>query len=56
MLVLSRRPGESIVISDKIVVTVLRLKGGGVQLGFDAPREVPILRGELVEAGHASER
>ena len=47
MLVLSRRIGESIVIDGGITVTVLKVKGNVVQLGFDAPKEVPIRRSEL---------
>jgi carbon storage regulator len=47
MLVLSRRIGESIVIDGGITVTVLKMKGNVVQLGFDAPKEIPIRRSEL---------
>jgi len=47
MLTLSRKQGEAIAIGDKIVVTVLRIRSGGqVQLGLEAPREIPIRRGE----------
>jgi len=49
MLVLSRREGESIVIDNKIVVTVIRVEGEKVKLGFDAPREVLIKRWELLK-------
>ena len=37
MLVLSRRVGESIVISDNITVTVLEVRGSRVKLGISAP-------------------
>jgi carbon storage regulator len=47
MLILSRKHGESIVIDGGITVTVLKVKGKVVQLGIVAPKEVPILRGEL---------
>ena len=47
MLVLSRRIGESIVINGGITVTVLKMKGNVVQLGIDAPKEIPIHRSEL---------
>jgi len=48
MLVLSRRPGESIVISGRIRVTVSRISGGRVALAFGAPRHVNIRRSELL--------
>jgi carbon storage regulator len=47
MLVLSRRPGEKIVIGDDIIVTVTEISGNRVRLAVDAPCKVPILRGEL---------
>lgn len=54
MLVLSRKVGESIQISDNIFVKVIEVKGGRVRLSFDAPKEIQILREELsVEASKA---
>jgi carbon storage regulator len=47
MLVLSRKTAEKIVIGDNIVVTVIRVAGGRVQLGIEAPREMSIKRSEL---------
>jgi carbon storage regulator len=47
MLVLSRKPGEEVVIGDGITVTVLEVVGGRIRLGIDAPDNVRILRGEL---------
>ena len=47
MLVLSRKPSETIIIGDNIVLTVLRVEGNKVRLGIEAPGDVPILRGEL---------
>lgn len=47
MLVLSRGPGEKIVIDKRISVTVLSTHGGVVRLGFEAPREVRIDREEV---------
>jgi carbon storage regulator CsrA len=49
MLVLSRKPGESVVIGGGIAVTVIKMTGNVVQLGFDAPKEIPIRRSELKE-------
>jgi carbon storage regulator len=47
MLVLSRRPGEKLVIGDGVTVAVLEVIGHRVQIGIDAPEDVRILRGEL---------
>jgi carbon storage regulator len=50
MLVLTRRAEESVVIGGNIIVTVLGVEGEKVKLGIDAPREVTILRNELLDA------
>ncbi len=47
MLVLSRKVGERILIGDNIAVTVVRITGGGVRLGIEAPAEMPVVREEL---------
>ena len=47
MLILSRRPGDSIVIDGGIRVVVIACERGGVRLGIEAPPEVTILRGEI---------
>ena len=49
MLVLTRRPGESIVVGQDIVVTVIEIKGGQVRIGIDAPREIDVYREEIYE-------
>src|SRR3954454_2966787 len=48
MLVLTRKLMEKLFIGDDICVTVVRLEGGQVRLGIDAPREVSVVRAELV--------
>jgi carbon storage regulator len=48
MLVLTRKLMEKLFIGDDICVTVVRLEGGQVRLGIDAPREVTVVRAELV--------
>ena len=48
MLVLSRKRGESIVIGDNILVTVVEIDGGHIRLGIKAPREFPVARSELI--------
>lgn len=47
MLVLSRKAGERIWIGDNISVTVVRITGGGVRLGIEAPDELSVVREEL---------
>ena len=47
MLVLSRRPEESVAIGSNITVVVLGIKGNQVRLGFRAPRDVVIDRTEV---------
>jgi len=47
MLVLSRKEGERIVIGERIVMTVVEMRGGRVRLAFDAPPEVAIHRQEI---------
>jgi carbon storage regulator len=47
MLVLTRKPGEKVVIEGGITVTVVEVKGNRVRIGIDAPNDVHILRGEL---------
>jgi carbon storage regulator len=48
MLVLSRKMSERIRIGDSIVLTVVKIQGGNVRLGIDAPPEVHIAREELL--------
>lgn len=47
MLVLSRRPEQSLVLGDTITVTILSVDGDRVKLGIEAPRTVSILRHEI---------
>lgn len=50
MLVLSRKPNETIKIGDDIEVRIIEVKGDTVRIGIEAPKSVEILRGELVES------
>jgi carbon storage regulator len=49
MLVLTRKVGESFVIGDNITVTVVRVVGGGVRIGIEAPDDCMVMRQELRE-------
>ncbi len=48
MLVLTRRPGQSLRIGSDVEVQVVRIEGDRVVLGIIAPREIPVVRGELL--------
>ena len=54
MLVLTRKPGERIVIDDRITVTVLEVQGNRIRLGVEAPKEIPVMREELVQSAVAA--
>lgn len=47
MLVLSRKPGEKVVLDGGVTVTILAVHGDRVRVGFDAPEQTRILRAEL---------
>ena len=49
MLILTRKLDESIVVGDDIVIKVISLEKGAVKLGIEAPRDISILRSELLE-------
>ncbi|MBW3623907.1 MAG: carbon storage regulator [Armatimonadetes bacterium] len=48
MLILSRKPGQSIIIGGIIEITVAEVRGDQVRLGITAPRSVPIFRTEVL--------
>ncbi len=47
MLVLSRKPGEKVVIGNSITLTLVQVKGVRVRVGIEAPERIRILRAEL---------
>lgn len=49
MLVISRKKGESILIGDDIEITVVKADDGAVKLAINAPRNIQILRKELLK-------
>jgi carbon storage regulator len=51
MLVLSRKPLQSIMIGPDIRITVVKVERNQVRIGIEAPRDVTILRDELIETG-----
>lgn len=54
MLVLGRKPGEYVVIDNKIFVKVVKTESGQLRLAIDAPKDIPIVRGEIYEKQLAS--
>ncbi len=48
MLVLSRKANETIRIGDNVTITILKSKGNTVRLGIEAPRDVRVMRGEVL--------
>lgn len=49
MLVLTRRPGETIRIGTDVTVTVLEVRGDQIRIGIDAPRSVKVHREEVFQ-------
>lgn len=56
MLILSRRPGESLVLDGGIRIDILSSDGRTVRIGIEAPASVRILRAEIVESVEAETR
>lgn len=54
MLVLTRKPGEEILIGEDVKVTIVRIGPNTVRIGIEAPREMRILRTELTIPEHAA--
>lgn len=56
MLILQRRKGESLSINNNITLTIVDTGADWVKLAIDAPKEIPILRTELVEAAAENQK
>ena len=56
MLVLTRRAGESVIIGDNVIITVLEARGDVIRLGIEAPREVQVHREEVYRELQAANR
>jgi carbon storage regulator len=56
MLVLTRKLNERIQIGDGITITVVRIGPGTVRIGVEAPPDLTVLRGELIESQGPSQR
>ncbi|VFQ46366.1 carbon storage regulator CsrA [Desulfoluna butyratoxydans] len=49
MLILTRKPGEKVRIGDDIIIHVVEIGKGNVRIGVEAPKDVSIMRDEVVE-------
>lgn len=50
MLIITRKPGERVLIGDDVKIEVMEISGNSVRLGIAAPSSVPVYREELWEA------
>lgn len=50
MLIITRRPGEKVMIGDDVVVEVIEVSGSSVRIGIAAPKSVPVYREEIYTA------
>jgi carbon storage regulator len=50
VLIITRRPGERIMLGDDVVVEVIEVRGGSVRVGIAAPRSLPVYREEIWQA------
>jgi carbon storage regulator len=56
VLIITRKPGEKIMLGDEIVVHVMEVVGSTVRVGIEAPRSLPVYREEIWDAVRAEER
>ncbi len=56
MLVLTRRTGESVMVGEEVVVTVLEVRGEVIRLGIQAPRHIQVHREEVFRELQAANR
>ena len=49
MLVITRQPGDSLLIGEDIKITVLEVSGDRIKIGIEAPRSVPVMRTEVLD-------
>jgi carbon storage regulator len=56
MLIITRRPGEKIMVGDDVVVEVIEVSGSSVRIGIAAPKSIPVYREEIYVAVQAENR
>ena len=47
MLIITRKPGEKIMLGDDVIVEVIEVSGSSVRIGIAAPRSLPVYREEI---------
>ncbi len=55
MLVITRQPGDSILIGEDIKVIILEVSGDKIKIGIDAPRSVRIMRSEVLDTERSNQ-
>lgn len=56
MLIITRRPGEKVMLGDDVVIEVMDVVGSTVRIGIRAPRSIPVYREEIWDAIRAENR
>ena len=56
MLIVTRHPGEKVILGEDIVVEVMEVAGNTVRIGIQAPRSIPVYREEIWDAVRAENR
>ena len=56
MLIITRRPGEKIMVGADVVVEVIEVNGSSVRIGIAAPKSIPVYREEIWDAVRAENR
>ena len=56
MLIITRRPGEKIMVGDDVVVEVIEVSGSSVRIGIAAPKSIPVYREEIWAAVQAENK
>lgn len=54
MLIVTRKAGAALFIGDHIRIEILAIAGNQVKLGIEAPREIPVLRSEVLDTIRAN--
>ncbi len=50
MLIITRKPGEKIMLGDDVTIEVMEISGSRVRIGIAAPRSIPVYREEIWNA------
>lgn len=50
MLIITRRPGEKLMVGDDVVIEVIEVSGNSVRIGIAAPKSIPVYREEIYSA------